>query len=265
MGLTGKAEDVKFPAIKSEGKAIGPLIDGVLVINKERGWTSNDVVQKVKGMLKARKVGHTGTLDPDAEGVLPICIGKATKLSSRFVNTDKVYKCVLRLGIETDTEDLTGKVINKANDTDLETLDYDKVKQAILSFIGDYDQVPPMYSAKKVGGKKLYDLARSGIEIERKPSKVYIASIDNIEFLARDIQRISFIVSCSKGTYIRSLCRDIGKKLIVGGTMESLVRMRTGPFTIEDSLKISEAQALLSEGLLEDRILTMGQLSELIQ
>ena len=217
------------------------MIDGVIVVNKEKGFTSHDVVAKLRGILKQKKIGHTGTLDPDATGVLPVCLGKATKLCDMFTEKDKVYRAVMLLGVETDTQDISGKVINE---TENPYPDRDVIVNTVKSFEGDYMQVPPMYSAIKVNGKKLYELAREGIEIDRKPRKVTIYSISDIE---TDGKRVSMTVQCSKGTYIRTLCHDIGQKLGVGACMESLERTKVGRFLLEDALKLSEIEELINK------------------
>lgn len=219
---------------------------GVLPIFKERGFTSNDVVVKLRGILRMKKIGHTGTLDPEATGVLPLCLGKATRIAGFLTDSDKTYRCVMRLGIATDTEDMTGTVIKTG---DFTGLDEEAIIRALKSFTGEYDQVPPMYSAKKVGGKKLYELAREGIEIERKPSRVYIRSITDTEITDTEGERrVAFTADCSKGTYIRSLCRDIGEKLGCGGAMESLVRTRACGITSDECLTLSEVEDIMHEG-----------------
>ena len=213
---------------------------------KEQGYTSSDVVVKLRGMLHVKKIGHTGTLDPDATGVLPICIGKATKIASELTDTDKAYRCVMRLGVTTDTEDMTGEVLSTS---DCEGITGTQVREAITYFIGEYDQIPPMYSAKKINGKKLYELAREGIEIERKPSRINIISISDINVdISGDIKRAEFSVECSKGTYIRSLCRDIGAKLGCGAAMESLVRIKACGIDIDKCLTLSEIEKIVPEG-----------------
>ena len=183
-------------------------MDGIIIVNKPAGFTSQDVVAKLRGIYAMKRIGHTGTLDPDATGVLPVCLGRATKLVGCLTDSDKTYQCTMRLGVITDTEDMTGNVISEK---DASYLTDDEIRSAVISFTGGYDQIPPMYSAKKVNGRKLYELAREGITIERKPSKVYIRSIDDIVVERRDDEvRAGYRVECSKGTYIRSLCRDIG-------------------------------------------------------
>jgi len=208
-------------------------MDGILNINKPTGMSSFDVVRVVKKAAKTKKVGHTGTLDPEASGVLPICIGRATKLVDYIMNDYKIYKVELKLGITTDTYDREGKVLKKSQ----VNLSEEDVTKAIKSFEGEIDQIPPMYSALKVNGERLYNLARQGIEIERKARKIHIY---NIDILSMELPIVQFIVKCSKGTYIRSLCYDIGEKLKCGGTMWNLERTQTGSFSISNSVKLEE-------------------------
>ncbi|MCT8976813.1 tRNA pseudouridine(55) synthase TruB [Clostridium sp. CX1] len=208
-------------------------MDGILNINKPTGMSSFDVVRKVKNIAKTKKVGHTGTLDPEASGVLPICIGRATKLVDYIMNDYKIYKVELKLGITTDTYDREGQILK----TKEVNLPIEEVEDCIKSFQGEIDQIPPMYSALKVNGERLYSLARKGIEIERKPRKI---SIYDIEILEMNLPNINFLVKCSKGTYIRSLCYDIGEKLNCGGTMWNLQRVQTGNFSISDSVELEE-------------------------
>lgn len=212
-------------------------INGIINIYKEKGYTSHDVIAKLRGILKTRKIGHTGTLDPDAVGVLPVCIGNATKLCDFFMNGKKEYQARLLLGTVTDTQDISGKVLQESESW--KNLNTEEINQSIKSFLGDYSQIPPMYSALKVNGKKLYDLARQGIEVERSPRNIHIYSI---EIVSLDLPYVDFIVVCSKGTYIRTLCHDIGAKLGCDGCMESLVRNATGNFHISDSYKLSEIE-----------------------
>lgn len=217
-------------------------INGVINVYKEKGFTSHDVVAKLRGILKTKKIGHTGTLDPQAEGVLPICIGNATKLCDLIMEKKKTYEAELILGVKTDTQDSTGKVIEKY-EGDINFSD-EKIIDVIKSFEGDYAQIPPMYSAIKVNGKKLYDLAREGIEIERKPRNIHIYGIDILEI---NLPVVKIRVNCSKGTYIRTLCNDIGEKLKVYGCMGYLLRTKTGIFELKDSVKIEEIQSIVAE------------------
>lgn len=230
-------------------------MDGILVIYKEKGFTSHDVVAKLRGILKMKKIGHTGTLDPEAEGVLPVCIGKATKLCDLLTDKDKTYEAVMKLGIITDTQDLTGSILEKRN----VLLSEDEIKEASLSFCGEYDQIPPMYSALKVNGKKLYELAREGIVVERKPRKVtiYELVIKNINL---DEALVTMRVTCSKGTYIRTLCHDIGEKLGCGACMKDLKRTRVERFSIENSMTLSEVEHKAKDGTIQTCIIPIDKL-----
>ena len=196
------------------------MVNGILNVYKEKGYTSHDVVAKLRGIVGQKKIGHTGTLDPDAEGVLPVCLGRATKVCDMLTEKDKTYEAVLLLGKETDTQDISGTVLRVG---ETEGLTQEQVKDCVMSFVGEYDQIPPMYSALKVNGKKLYELAREGKTIERKSRKV---EIKEIRILEMALPRVRMEVSCSKGTYIRTLCHDIGEKLGCFGCMESLLRTR---------------------------------------
>lgn len=226
------------------------MINGIINVYKEKGYTSHDVVAKLRGILKQKKIGHTGTLDPDAEGVLPVCLGNATKLCDLLTDKDKTYEAVLLLGITTDTQDVTGTVI----ETNEVTAGRELTEEVILSFIGEYDQLPPMYSAIKIGGKRLYELARAGKEIERETRKVRIHNIQILEF-NEEKHEIRMLVDCSKGTYIRTLCHDIGAILKCGGCMKSLLRTKAGAFTLEHSLKLSDIQGIVQQDRLEDYLI----------
>lgn len=226
--------------------------NGVINIYKERGYTSHDVVAKLRGILKQKKIGHTGTLDPDAEGVLPVCLGKGTRLCDMLTDHDKTYEAVLLLGQSTDTQDATGTVLEQAEVKASE----EQVREAILSFTGHYEQIPPMYSALKVGGQKLCDLARAGKEVERKARPV---EIYKIEILEVKLPRVRMRVSCSKGTYIRTLCHDIGEQLGCHGCMEKLLRTQVGQFRLEGSLTLAQVEELRDEGRLEEVILPVDQ------
>lgn len=229
------------------------MMDGIINIYKEAGFTSHDVVAKLRGILRTRKIGHTGTLDPDAVGVLPVCIGGATKACDMLTDRSKVYEAVLRLGVTTDTEDMSGTVLSE-REVDVTE---EQVREAVLSFLGDYEQIPPMYSAIKVNGKKLYEIAREGKVIERQPRPVTIYDLDILEV---DLPLVRIRISCSKGTYIRSLCRDIGEKLGCGGCMEHLTRTRVGEFVIEDALTLSQVEELMREGNVEEHIKPVDRL-----
>ena len=228
-------------------RGIKELINGVINIYKEKGYTSADVVAKLRGILHQKKIGHTGTLDPEAEGVLPVCLGYATKLVERLTDKRKEYICTIRLGVTTDTEDMTGEVLSE-NEVSCSKEDFIK---ALQSFKGVYDQVPPMYSALKQNGRRLYELAREGVVVERPARRV---EIFDMELMEVSLPTAVFRVECSKGTYIRSLCRDIGEKLKCGAAMEKLIRSRSGEFTLEDALKLSETEALVKAGEIDSHI-----------
>ena len=208
-------------------------MNGVINILKPPGMTSHDVVSFVRKTLNMKKVGHTGTLDPNAAGVLPICIGQGTKVSQFLLDSVKSYRAELTLGLTSDTQDSYG-VISKQKETDF---DVETIRNAILSFKGDYMQTPPMYSAVRMNGKKLYELAREGIEVERKSRLVHIESI---EIIYLKDNKVLFDVTCSKGTYVRTLCHDIGAKLGCGGIMSFLLRTKTGPFDLSTSVVLEE-------------------------
>ena len=209
--------------------------NGILNIDKPQGITSHDVVDIVRKIFPGIKVGHTGTLDPIAPGVLPICIGKATKLSDELLSENKVYKVKMLLGVETDTYDITGKIVfaNTLNEDEI------YIKERIKRFIGKSSQIPPIYSAIKIKGKKAYEYARNGENVSLKPREIEIFNIDDIDVNLRKRQ-VSFVVSCTKGTYIRSLVHDIGIKLGCGATMIELKRLKTGDFDINDSIDLYE-------------------------
>ena len=229
------------------------MIHGVINIYKEKGYTSHDVVAKLRGILKQKKIGHTGTLDPDAEGVLPVCLGRATKLCDLLTDKDKTYRAVMLLGTVTDTQDISGTVLQKKE----VNVSEEEVQEAIRSFEGAYDQIPPMYSALKVNGKRLYELAREGKEVERKPRPVTIFEIKTESI---ELPRVVMTVKCSKGTYIRTLCHDIGEKLGCGGCMEQLIRTKAGRFSIEESFKISEVEQKMQEGTIGEILTAVDQM-----
>lgn len=230
-------------------------MNGILNVYKEPGFTSHDVVAKLRGICKQKKIGHTGTLDPEASGVLPVCLGNATKLCDLLTDKDKEYRAVLLLGVETDTQDTTGQILTEKEVNAGE----EDVRSAILSFVGPYDQIPPMYSALKVNGQKLCDLARKGQVVERKSRRIMIHSIE-IEDIS--LPRVMMRVSCSRGTYIRTLCHDIGQKLGCGGAMERLERTRSGNFKAEDAYRLSELEAFAKEGSLEEKLLPVESVFE---
>ena len=233
-------------------------MNGVINIYKEKGYTSHDVVAKLRGILKMRRIGHTGTLDPEAEGVLPVCLGTATKLCDMLTDKIKKYRATIRFGIATDTEDMTGTIIQQlpviSTKTDLQNV--------LQQFIGTYEQIPPMYSALKIDGKKLYELAREGKVVERKGRPVTIYSIE-LHSVCLDEQNYlleaDITVTCGKGTYIRSLCRDIGEALGTCACMKSLLRTKSGDFEIEHSIKLSEVEQYVATGEIESYILPVEQ------
>ena len=220
------------------------MISGILNIYKEKGYTSHDVVARLRGIVGQKKIGHTGTLDPEAEGVLPVCLGRATKVCDMLTDKDKTYETVLLLGTSTDTQDITGRVLVTHSLDDPELPDgavtEEKTESCIRSFIGEYDQIPPMYSALKVGGKKLYEIVRAGGEVERKARTVNITRLGCSGPLADG----DFVldVECSKGTYIRSLCADIGEALGCGACMSALRRTYSGPFSAGEAYSLEEIE-----------------------
>ncbi|MBR5766505.1 MAG: tRNA pseudouridine(55) synthase TruB [Lachnospiraceae bacterium] len=228
-------------------------MNGIINIYKEPGFTSFDVVAKLRGICHQKKIGHTGTLDPDATGVLPVCLGNATRVCDLLTDKTKEYETVLLFGIVTDTQDISGKVLEEhyVNLTD------DDVISCVKEFTGDIMQIPPMYSALKVDGKKLYELARQGKEVERKPRPVTIHSIEIVDI---SLPRVTMRISCSKGTYIRTLCHDMGNRLGCGGTMESLVRTRSGDFALDTAVTLSKVQEWADAGELEQRIIPVDEL-----
>lgn len=228
-------------------------MDGIFNIYKEKGFTSHDVVAVVRRTIHMKKVGHTGTLDPDAEGVLPVCVGKATKLSDVIMDGRKSYRAMLRLGITTTTEDASGQVL----ETKPVDFNEEKIREVVAAFIGKLEQVPPMYSAVKVNGKKLYELAREGKEIQRKSRTIEVYDIRIRQFLPPD--RVEMDVDCSKGTYIRTLCADIGKALGCGGHMAELLRTATGPFSLKNAIRLSELKELAEQERAEEALLTMEE------
>lgn len=209
-------------------------MDGVLVIDKPAGPTSHDVVSRIRKSFKERKVGHTGTLDPTATGVLPLVLGNATKVARYLTGGDKTYRATIVLGVETTTLDAAGQVTAQkpvtATPADIEA--------AARAFVGDIEQIPPMYSAKKIDGKRLYELARQGIEVEREPKRVHI---HHIEVVSIEVPELTLEVRCSAGTYVRVLARDIGERLGCGGHLKSLVRVAAGPFVIAGAVPLQLA------------------------
>ena len=214
-------------------------MDGILIVNKTKGCTSHDIVYQVKKMVN-EKVGHTGTLDPMATGVLPLLIGKGTLCSKYLINHDKVYKVQLTLGMKTDTADSEGSIIEEKK-VPQEAFQKKRIEEVLETFLGKQEQIPPMYSAIKVKGKKLYEYARKGEKIERKPRKIEIYNMELIK-ISKKKRQIEFKVNCSKGTYIRSLCEDIASKLNTVGYMCELERLQVGKFNIADAITLGELE-----------------------
>ena len=223
-------------------------MNGILLINKPKNFTSFDVVAKLRRIFKIKKIGHAGTLDPMATGVLPILLGNATKIQELLQNSDKEYLATFKLGLTTDTLDITGKVLSES----VVNVSLDDIKNILPKFCGEINQVPPMFSAIKKNGIKLYDLARKGISIKRDPRLVTINSIDLIDF---DGDIIKILVSCSKGTYIRSLCSDIGNNLGCGAVLTELSRTKACSFSIDDCLTLEELEKLYKENTLSNKLI----------
>ena len=226
---------------------------GIIVIHKEKGFTSHDVVAKLRGICRQKKIGHTGTLDPQATGVLPVCLGNATRACEMLTDRTKEYVAELLLGQITDTQDITGTVLEEREVAVSEA----QVREVIAGFVGGYDQIPPMYSALKVNGKKLYELARAGKEVERQARHVDLPAIEILEI---KFPVVKFRVECSKGTYVRTLCQDIGEKLGVGGCMEELIRTRVERFRLEDARTLQEIQELSDQGRLQEILIPVDQM-----
>ena len=224
------------------------MLNGIINIHKEAGFTSHDVVAKMRGICRQKKIGHTGTLDPQATGVLPVCLGSATKLCDLLTDKDKEYVAELLLGQTTDTQDTTGRILTEHP----VTASCEEIRTAVMSFVGEYEQIPPMYSALKVNGKKLYELAREGKEVERTARPVHISEIEILEI---KLPVVKLSVACSKGTYIRTLCADIGDKLGCGGTMQSLVRTRVGHFKLEAAVTLGQLESLRDEEKMQEVLL----------
>lgn len=230
------------------------MYQGVVIINKEPDFTSFDVVAVCRKIFGQKAVGHTGTLDPMARGVLPVCLGRATKLSSMLTSTEKSYEVEMELGRTTDTDDVTGVETDR---TDPSGLTEDQVRNVLTGYIGSYDQVPPRYAAIKKDGKKLYEYARAGVEVDMpgRPVTIY-----ELEILEIRLPKVTYRVRCSKGTYIRSLCRDVGADLGVGAVMTGLLRRSTGGFSLEDAVTLDQLKTAKEEGTLEQKVLPMDVL-----
>jgi tRNA pseudouridine55 synthase len=225
-------------------------MNGFLILNKPSDWTSHDVVAKVRSLLHEPRVGHTGTLDPLATGVLPICVGKATKVAQYLLETDKEYRVVMRLGATTDTQDGTGQVLSRST----QRAAADDVIRVLRGFVGTQTQLPPMYSAVKVGGEPLYKAARAGRVVERQARTVTISRLDVLGIAENDV---TFDVTCSKGTYVRTLCADAGDRLGVGAYMQALERRRVGTFGIDRAVTIADLEAAVRRGAVGDLVVSI--------
>ena len=233
------------------------MLEGIVNIYKEKGYTSHDVIYRLRKLTHIQKIGHTGTLDPMACGVLPVCFGKATKVCELITDWNKTYVAEMKLGVITDSQDITGNIIKEYGNDEVMKLSPEHVREIILSFIGDIEQVPPMFSAKKINGQKMYDLARKGIEVEREAKKVKVL---DIKILSLNLPEIRIEVTCSKGTYIRTICHDIGIKLGIGAVMTSLERTKVGIFDIEKAVTIDEFTESFEKNDFSDNITGIDRL-----
>lgn len=231
-------------------KAMDKELNGIIVINKPKDYTSFDVIAKLRGILHIKRLGHAGTLDPMATGVLPVFVGKATKACDILPNNEKSYKAGFKLGIKTDTQDITGKIVFEEKSD----ISFDRLKENVKAFLGETEQLPPMYSAVSIGGKRLYELAREGKEIERKPRKINVKSIEVTEFDEAS-QTGELEIYCSKGTYIRTIIHDLGESLGTGGVLTSLERTSSSGYDISQSYTIYEVKSLIESGKGIDEIM----------
>ena len=239
------------------------MFHGMMTIYKEAGYTSSDVVARLRGILHMKKIGHTGTLDPDAEGVLPVCLGNGTKLCELIADRDKEYVAVMRLGVTTDTQDMSGEVLTQVSEEEVrQKVTPSLVEEKASEFVGEISQVPPMYSAVKVNGKRLYEYARQGRTVERKARTI---TIYELEITKIDLPLVTMRVRCSKGTYIRTLCHDLGQKLGTGAAMEHLLRTRVGQFRLENAIRLDDAESIMKSdnpARIEDYILPVDSFFE---
>lgn len=220
-------------------------INGIIVVNKPQNWTSHDCVAVMRRAVGVKRIGHTGTLDPMATGVLPVCIGTSARIMEYLDLDNKTYRCTMKLGITTDTEDVWGEILTE---TDPSSVTEEQIREVFAGFVGEIEQIPPKYSALKVNGKKLYEYARAGQDVEIKSRKITISSID-IEKIEGD--EITFVVVCSKGTYVRTICKDIGDKLGCGAAMSALTRIASGIFTLEEAIDIEKIKEMTKEEIIE--------------
>ncbi len=255
MEADGARVSVTASSAAGDGEPPTPQVwgDGILAVNKAAGWTSHDVVAKLRTLLRGPRIGHAGTLDPAATGVLPVLVGRATRIAEYLLDWDKEYRAVLRLGETTDTQDATGRVLARCVPVDVEP---EAIRSVVAGFQGRLRQVPPMYSAVKIGGEPLYKAARAGRHIERGPRDI---TIHRIEVLAVSGRDVTLGIVCSKGTYIRTLCADIGEVLGVGGHLLALERRRVGPLTLDRALSIDEVTARLSEARLAEDMMSLDE------
>jgi tRNA pseudouridine55 synthase len=229
-------------------------MNGILVVNKPAGYTSHQIVATVRRWSGIRKIGHTGTLDPEVRGVLPLCLGAATRVAEYMLDQTKAYRAEMAFGFATDTQDATGNITERAERFDLRV---DEIRRVFAGFVGTIEQVPPVYSAIKIKGKRAYDLARQGIHVEMPPRKVTIYSLQIEKMdLEREDPRIVFSVECSKGTYVRTLCHDIGRALGVPAHLAQLIRTRSGPYRLEDAKTLEEIEVACREGRLSELLLS---------
>ena len=229
-------------------------MNGVLLVDKEPNWTSSDVVVKLKGILRQRRVGHAGTLDPMATGLLVLFVGRATRACSFAEAEDKHYRAALRLGLTTDTQDITGTPLREC---DASAVTEELLRETLRGFVGEIEQIPPMYSAIKLNGKKLYEIARRGGEVERKPRTI---AVRRLELTGRSGEDWLLDIECSKGTYVRTLCHDVGERLGCGGCMSALRRVRAGAFSVEDAHTVPAVVAAAAEGRAEELLLPLDSL-----
>lgn len=230
-------------------------MDGIINVQKEKGYTSHDVVARLRGIFKQKKIGHTGTLDPEATGVLPVCLGRATKVCELLTNKEKTYVARVKLGIVTDTQDMTGKILEENS----VAVTREEIERVLHNFTGELWQTPPMYSAVKVNGKRLYELARQGQEVERKQRKITVFSCVLTEYEPEE-NEFEIEVTCSKGTYIRTLCHDMGKQLGCGAAMVSLVRTKVDSFTLEQALTLDQIEEIVQEGAIQEHVMDIDAL-----
>lgn len=235
-------------------------MNGIIGVNKPQGFTSFDVIAKLRGILHTKRIGHGGTLDPMATGVLPVFIGTATKACDIMPDNSKAYLADFRLGITTDTQDITGKVLTESG----KKISFDELEAVLPEFTGNIQQIPPMYSAVQVNGKRLYDLARQGIEVERKPREIEVKSL-YISCYNEDTQEGTIEIDCGKGTYIRTIIHDIGEKLGCGAVMTSLIRTYSSGFSLSDCYTLDKIQQAKDENRLESLIIPVERIFENFQ